>query len=229
MTNTQNINNNLSDLTLVIPAKEEADCLWRVLEELQNYNFQKIIVIPTNASFPNNWTFQNIKIINQNKNGYGNALLEGIENVRTKYFCIFNADGSFNPKEINDMLNLTNNYDFIFGSRYIKNGKSDDDTFLTVVGNYIFSKIGKIFFNIKLSDILYTYAIANTSKFKELDVISNDFCFCVEFPIKVEKKKFSYIDSPSHERSRISGKKNVNEFIDGFKILLKMIKLFFKI
>ena len=127
------------------------------------------------------------------------------------------------------MLSLANNYDFIFGSRYIKNGKSDDDTFLTIIGNYIFSKIGKIFFNIKLSDILYTYTIANTSKFKELDVISNDFCFCVEFPIKVEKNKFSYIDSPSHERSRISGKKNVNEFIDGFKILLKMIKLFFKI
>ena len=40
MANTQNINNSLSDLTLVIPAKEEADCLWRVLEELQNYNFK---------------------------------------------------------------------------------------------------------------------------------------------------------------------------------------------
>ena len=78
MTNTQNINNNLSDLTLVIPAKEETDCLSHVLEELQNYNFQKIIVIPTNRSLPNNWAFQNIKIINQSKNGYGNALLEGI-------------------------------------------------------------------------------------------------------------------------------------------------------
>ena len=77
--------------------------------------------------------------------------------------------------------------------------------------------------------ILYTYVIGNTYKFKELDVISNDFCFCVEFPIKVEKRKLSYIDLPSHERSRISGKKNVNEFIDGFKILLKMIKLFLKI
>ncbi len=41
MANTQNINNSLSDLTLVIPAKEEVDCLWRVLEELQNYNFSK--------------------------------------------------------------------------------------------------------------------------------------------------------------------------------------------
>ena len=43
------------------------------------------------------------------------------------------------------MLNLTNNYDFIFGSRYLKNGKSDDDTFLTVIGNYVFTKIGNTF------------------------------------------------------------------------------------
>ncbi len=128
------------------------------------------------------------------------------------------------------MLNLTDNYD-LFWIKIHKKWKSDDDTFLTAVGNYIFSKIGKIFFNIQLSDILYTYAISNTSKFEELDVISNDFLFFVFeiFQLKVEKKKFSYIDSPSHERSRISGKKNVNEFIDGFKILLKMIKLFFKI
>ena len=68
MTNTQNINNNLSDLTLVIPAKEETDCLWHVLEELKNYNFQKIIVIPTNISLTDNWAFQSIKIINQSKN-----------------------------------------------------------------------------------------------------------------------------------------------------------------
>jgi len=216
-----------SKLTLVIPAKEEVDCLYKVLEELRNFNFHKIIVIPSNASLPKNWTFQNIKILNQSKIGYGNALLEGIKNVKTEFFCIFNADGSFNPNEIENMFAQTNSYDFVFGSRYLKNGKSDDDTFVTKIGNYIFSKIGKIFFKLKLSDILYTYVIANTSKFKELGVKSNDFCFCVEFPIKMQKNNFSYIDSPSHERIRISGKKNVNEIVDGFKILFQMIKLFF--
>ena len=105
------------------------------------------------------------------------------------------------------MFAKTNSYDFVFGSRYLKNGKSDDDTFVTKIGNYFFSKIGKIFFKLKLSDILYTYVIANTLKFKELGVKSNDFCFCVEFPIKMQKNNFSYIDCPSHERIRISGKK----------------------
>ena len=36
------------------------------------------------------------------------------------------------------------------------------------------------------------------------------------------------ITYPSHERKRIAGKKKVNEFRDGFLILIKMIKLLFK-
>ena len=55
----------------------------------------------------------------------------------TKYFCIFNADGSFDPSEINSMLKKINedNFDFIFGSRYEKNS-SDDDTIITRIGNF---------------------------------------------------------------------------------------------
>ena len=47
------------------------------------------------------------------------------------------------------MLNKIHNEnaDFIFGTRYEKNSGSDDDTFVTLIGNYIFTKIGKIFLN----------------------------------------------------------------------------------
>ena len=37
------------------------------------------------------------------------------------------------------------------------------------------------------------------------------------------------IDIPSHERKRIAGEKKVNEFMDGLKILLYMIKSFFRL
>ena len=229
MANTQNINNSLSDLTLVIPAKEEADCLWRVLEELQNYNFQKIIVIPTNTSLPDNWAFQSTKIINQSKNGYGNALLKGIENVRTKYFCIFNADGSFDPIYLNELRNiLINGSDFVFSSRYLKNGGSEDDTFLTFIGNKFFTSCCNLLFKLNISDVLYTYVMGSTKAFKSLDMIYDDFSFCVELPIKAKLKNYILTHSPSFERSRIAGLKKVNEFKDGFLILINMIKIYFK-
>ena len=40
------------------------------------------------------------KLIYQSRKGFGSALIQGIENVNTKYFCIFNADGSFDPNEL---------------------------------------------------------------------------------------------------------------------------------
>ena len=217
----------IDNLTLVVPAKEDTDCLFHVLEELKNFDIEKIIVIPKNDELPKDWKFEKMQVINQNNKGYGNALIEGIEKVKTDYFCLFNADGSFKPSELEGMLNLTNKFDFVFGSRYLKDAKSDDDTIITSIGNYIFSKIGKIFFNVKLSDILYTFVLCDTKKTRQLNLLSEDFGFCVELPIKIERKKFTYTDIASHERKRISGKKNVNEFIDGFKILTRMFKFFF--
>ena len=218
----------LHNLTLLIPAKEDPpDCLLYVLNELKSYDVEKIVVIPNNASLPESFKFEKLKIINQSENGFGNALIEGAKEVKTDFFCIFNADGSFNPSEIKDMLKLTNDFDYVFASRYLDKAQSDDDTFVTIVGNYIFSKIGSIFFNLKLSDILYTFVICNTKKTKELNLKSKDFGYCVELPIKIQRKNFTYTDIASHERVRHSGKKKVNAAVDGFKILSKMIKLFF--
>jgi glycosyltransferase involved in cell wall biosynthesis len=218
----------LHNLTLLIPAKEDPpDCLLYVLNELKGYDVEKIIVIPNNTVLPENFKFDKIKVINQSKSGFGNALIEGIQEINTDFFCIFNADGSFNPSELDDMLRLTKNFDYVFASRYLDNAESDDDTFVTIVGNYIFSKIGSIFFNLKLSDILYTFVICNTKKTRELNLNSQDFGFCVELPIKVNRKKFTYTDTPSHERNRHSGTKKVNAIVDGCKILFKMFKLFF--
>ena len=160
---------NYSNLTLLIPAKEDTDCLFHVLQELQDFDIEKIIVIPKNDTIPASWQFEKMKVINQDNIGYGGALIDGIKNVKTKFFCIFNADGSFKPSELENMLKLTDNFDFIFGSRYLKNAKTDDDTIITSLGNYFFSKIGRIFFNIKLSDILYTFVICNTEKTRLLN------------------------------------------------------------
>ena len=221
----------MKNLTLIIPAKNESESLPEVLKEIKDYECKTIVILEKSdiktIEVAKNF---NCKIVYQSDKGYGNALIEGMSNVETEYLCIFNADGSFNPKYLNEMLDACkNNLDFVFASRYMYGGGSDDDTFLTKVGNFIFSGIGNIFFSLKLSDILYTFLLGKTESFKKLELKSKDFCLCVEMPIKAKKNKMSFIDLPSYERKRIAGKKKVNEFRDGFKILFYMIKSFFKI
>ena len=96
----------MNKLTLLIPAKHESESLPIVLKELDAYNFEKKVVleksdIKTVDSIKN----FNCEIIFQKGKGYGNALIEGINLINTEYLCIFNADGSFNPNELNKMLN----------------------------------------------------------------------------------------------------------------------------
>ena len=114
----------MDNLTLVIPAKFEKESLPKVLKELEYYNLKLIIVLEKNdIETINSIKNFNCKILFQQNKGYGDALIQGIKSVETKFFCIFNADGSFKPEELEDMYNLSKeqNYDLVFGSRYEKN------------------------------------------------------------------------------------------------------------
>ena len=129
------------------------------------------------------------KILYQQNLGYGDALIYGINNCETEYFCIFNADGSFNPSEIENMFTKLkkNNLDFVFSSRYEKNSSSEDDTIITIIGNYFFTRLGNLLFRLKITDILYTFVVGKTSQAKKLSLVQKDFTLCVELPIKAKK------------------------------------------
>ena len=220
----------MHNLTLIIPAKHEAESLPIVLDELQKYNYNiNIVLHPTDVNTIKALKNYNINIIYQKNRGYGDALIQGINSCKTKYFCIFNADGSFNPKELNAMYQIieNNKADLVFASRYEKDCSSEDDTFITFIGNFIFTTIGKIFFRLKITDILYTFVMGKTHETQSLNLKSKDFVFCVELPIKALRKKLKLTTSPSNERARIADKKKVSAFKDGFLILIGMIKLLF--
>ena len=217
-----------SDLTLIIPAKNEKESLPIVIDKIKKFDHRITVSLKKDDKETINSikNISNIKIFFQSGKGYGNSLNEAINSCKTKYFCIFNADGSFDPNDLIKMYNLIENNDFVFTTRYKYPGGSEDDTFITYIGNQIFSKLGNLFFSLSISDILYTYLMGNTESFKKLNVESNDFRFCVELPIKMQISKMKYLCIPSYEKKRIAGKKKVNAFKDGFLIFFEMIRLF---
>ena len=221
----------MKDLTLVIPAKNEPESLPYVLMELEKLNLNFLIVLEKTDYITINAIEKfKSKIIYQVEKGYGDAILLGIKNVKTKYFSIFNADGSFDPYELEAMHERikSNSLDLLLASRYLKGASSEDDTLITLIGNKIFSLIGKIFFNLPISDILYTYVMGDTQKILDLNLTQKDFTLCVELPIKAKRYGLNITDIAANEKSRIGGTKKVNALRDGLLILLHMIKLFFK-
>ena len=220
----------MTNLTIVIPAKYESESLPVVLDQFIDKSYDVCVVLEkSDTETINSIREKNCRIVYQSKKGFGNALIEGINSSQTEYFCIFNADGSMEINEIDIMLEKISNSDcdIIFASRYEKNSKSDDDTIVTWIGNKIFTLIGKIFFSLNITDILYTFVLGKTKEVKELNLNQNDFRFCVELPIKAKKKGLNLCTITAHEKKRIAGKKKVNALRDGFLILSHMLFLFF--
>jgi len=220
----------MENLTLIIPAKNESESLPIFLNELQKYNCKKMVVLQKDdlKTIESLKDYNEVEIFEQNQLGYGSAIIEGIKNTKTEYFCIINADGSMDPKYLSLMLDKCKNCDLVFTSRYLRpGGGSDDDTFVTLLGNKIFSFLGNFLFNLEISDILFTYILGKTNSAKFLELKSNDFRLCVELPIKAKKFNLNYKDIPSYERVRIGGFKKVNALKDGFLILISIISLFF--
>ena len=219
----------MSKLTLLIPANKEAESLPFFLKELKDYEFDKLIVLQKEdeETIKSIAEFKDIKIYTQKTKGYGSALKEGLNEIKTEFFCIINADGSMDPKYLEEMLLLCKDKDFVFASRYLKGGGSDDDDLITFVGNQVFSLMGNILFRLNLSDILFTYVIGKTNSAKSLSLKYHDFRICVELPISAKLNDLNYSSLPSMERKRIGGKKKVNALKDGFLILTAIFELFF--
>ena len=126
----------MNNLTLVIPAKYEVSTLPIVLQEIKDMQLscKIIVVVPEyDKSTIEAIAKFDCKILIQKGEGFGNALIQGLNESNTKYSCIFNADGSFDPKYLLEMSEkLDQGIDFIFNTRYIRPGGSDDDTIITI-------------------------------------------------------------------------------------------------
>ena len=108
----------MKNLTLIIPAKHEEEALPQVLNEIKDYECNITIILEeSDLKTINSIKNFNCNILYQSAYGFGNALIEGMNSVETEYTCIFNADGSFDPKYLKEMLNLCKkNKDFVFAS-----------------------------------------------------------------------------------------------------------------
>ena len=77
----------MSDLTLIIPAKNEKESLPKVLDELKGFDFKKNVILEASDKL----TIEAIKtydckIIYQDSNGYGDALKRELRRPRQNFF-----------------------------------------------------------------------------------------------------------------------------------------------
>ena len=202
-----------SQLTIIIPAYNEAASLPQLLQELlpfaQLNNFKVIVVNDgstddTRALLERNTTLtENISVINHKVNrGYGGALKSGINKARTQYCITIDADGQHSLSDIDKLLNTITqtNADLVIGSR---KGNSESG-YYREFGKTILRRVAKLLMPLKIYDINSGIKIYDTrlaQKYIQIcpdsmafsDVITLTFVYqgnlVLEIPVKINQRK----------------------------------------
>lgn len=210
----------LKNLSIIVAAKEEGKNLESILPKLKNYSNDIIVV--DGHSKDNTKTIclqQGVNFALDNGLGKGDAQRVGAENVKNEYIIFFDADGSHDENDINYIYELitSQKYDLVICSR--KKGGSYDLTanttfigFIRSTGCDFLTLIFNKFFKTSFSDILYSYKSLRKDKFINLYTKENGFGIEIDILIKSVKKKYSIIEIPSREKSRVHGKSKLNTF-----------------
>lgn len=219
-----------SDVEIFVPTLNEEGNIKNTIRGIKENGFHNITILDGNSS---DKTMEFAKSLNckvrlENEKqfqNFGGAIISAINKSESKYCCVFDGDGSFDPSSLNLMIDKINqNYDFVFCSRYLGGEVSEDDTLITKIGNIFFTNFVKLFFGIKTTDVLFLYFMTKTSHLKSINCKMFDFRICIEILISAYRD-FNCVEIFSKEKKRIFGESKVNKFLDGFKILTYLITL----
>lgn len=231
-------------ISIVIPARNEARNLERVLPELPAVDE---VVLVDGGSVDGTVEvarriMPSIVTLRQTRTGKGNALVCGFDAARGDIIVMFDADGSADPREIPAFVEaLVRGADFAKGTRFHSEGGSDDITALRRAGNAALNRLTNMLFRTDFTDLCYGYNVFWRDIVPQLDLPAAEprpaaqgmlwgdgFEIETVLNCRVAAAGLKIAEVPSVERRRIFGETNLRTFADGARILRTIMTEYFR-
>lgn len=158
-------------------------------------------------------TIKELRHINNTPpNGFGFAVRKGLENFTGDCVAIVMADMSDRPIDLVSYYRkmIKDNYDAVFGSRFVKGGKVIDYPRNKIFLNRFTNNLIKLLFGIRYNDVTNAFKLYKRETIEGLKpFISHHFNLTVELPLKTIVRGYSYGVAPNHWTNRAVGKSNL--------------------
>ncbi len=207
-------------LSIVIPARDEQDCIVSTVEhlnaELRQNNVPHEIIVVDDASADATWSklstlaseipelraFQN-----PSEPGFGTAVIHGLNMMKGDAVVTMMADESDDCADVVRYWNkLNEGYECVFGSRFINGGKTINYPFVKLCLNRFANLILRLLFNIRLNDTTNAFkAYRKTVIDGCRPLVAPHFNLTVELPLKAIVRGYSWTVVPITWRSRRHG------------------------
>jgi glycosyltransferase involved in cell wall biosynthesis len=227
------------NIKVIIPAFNEEASIGKVIAEIPDF-VSEVIVVDNNSTDNTSEIAKNAgaTVLFQPKAGYGNACLKGMEyiseeDIKPEIIVFLDGDYSDYPSELTKIVApiLERDIDFVVGTRVKTLREAGSMTFPQRFGNALATKLMKLFFNSKFTD-LGPFRAIKYDKLLALNMEDKTYGWTVEMQLKVLKKKFTYVEVPVKYKNRI-GTSKVSGTVKGaifagVKILSWIFKYSFK-
>jgi dolichol-phosphate mannosyltransferase len=210
----------LSFLSVVIPARDEEDCIASTVEhlhiELRLRNVPHEIIVVDDGSTDKTWNIltelatklsELRPLQNTSQYGFGNAVVRGLDEMKGDAVVIMMADESDDCRDVvRYWQKLNEGYDCVFGSRFLKGGEVIDYPRLKLFVNRLANLFLRLLFTIKLNDTTNAF---KAYRGEVIDgcrpLISPHFNLTVELPLKAIVRGYSWTVIPITWRNRRHG------------------------
>lgn len=210
----------MKKLSLVIPAHNEEGCIRETVQafydELKKEKIpHEILVVNDNSKDKTEEIITELSreitelkhINNTPPNGFGFAVRKGLDNFQGDCVAVVMADLSDRPVDlVSYYRELEQGYDCIFGSRFIKGGKTIDYPRFKYYLNRLTNNIIKGLFGIRYNDTTNAFKLYSRETIEGLKpFLSHHFNLTVELPLKAIVRGYSYAVVPNHWINRKEG------------------------
>lgn len=147
-------------------------------------------------------------ITNPGANGFGYAVRIGLENFSGECVAIMMGDMSDSPDDLVKFYNkmLDGGYDCVFGSRFMKGGKTYDYPFIKLIINRIANGIVQICFGLRYNDTTNAFKLYKKDTITGLKpFLSPHFNLTLELPLKAIVRGYTYAVLPNSWTNRKTG------------------------
>ncbi len=210
----------MKKLSVVIPAHNEEGHLEETVRafhgELEKEHINhEILVVNDNSKDSTEDILKRLSeensqiryVNNSPPNGFGFAVRKGLENFSGDAVAIVMADKSDQPADLVKFFRkLEEGYDCVFGSRFIKGGKTIDYPRFKYVLNRFTNTIIRILFGIRYNDVTNAFKLYSRETIEGIQpLLSPHFNLTVEMPLKAIVRGYSYAIVPNHWTNRKKG------------------------